>query len=98
MNLTALLAVTLSALEVLSPAAGSIPAAPTPVAPLAGANESIEVAVPAQFASVVSPWGFIDTYYVYPGWNTLVCSGTGRLFRYFHNGFSVDAEQGAVAE
>jgi hypothetical protein len=98
MNITALLAVTLSALEVLSPVAGSIPAAPMPVTPITEAGDSTQVAVRGQWAPVRSPWGYCARYFVHPGWNRLVCSGTGLCFDHFHYGCSVEAEQGPVAE
>ncbi len=98
MNITAILAVTLSALEVLSPAAGSIPAAPAPVTPLVEAGEATDLAAYGQWRVITSPWGYCARYFVYPGYNTLICSGTGLCFTFFHNGCLVDAEQGALAE
>jgi hypothetical protein len=98
MNFNALLAVTLSALEVLAPAAGSIPAVPSPVTPQSEAGESTNLSAFGQWRVVTSPWGYCANYFVHPGYNTLICSGTGLCFTYFHYGCSVDTEQGAVAE
>jgi hypothetical protein len=98
MNLTAILAVTLSAVEVLSPAAGSNPATPKPVALVAEACEATNSAALSDQRTVTSPWGYTNTYYVNPGLNTLMCFGTGRLFNYFHTGCSVDAQQIHVTE
>ena len=33
---------------------------------------------------VLSPYGYSAWYWVHPGWNTLICPGTGLAFHYFH--------------
>lgn len=69
-------------------AVGSATQAAVPAFELQGTKGTIgvtttEQAIPGRLELVVSPWGFVGTYYVVSGWNLLRCTGTGCTFWYF---------------
>ncbi len=70
---------TLALWAILSLTAAPLNAAPDPVSMTEPAPQKEEY-----FVEVMSPWGYVDWYWVSPGRNYLICTTTGNPFDFFY--------------